>query len=153
MCDDPQVPRLMQKYLSNLEKKTMKLTETMYVKDYPPGDVQDAVQYGYQSSSIIASTISVLTSSIIASRKPRFILSRSLLLELFERDPNLTQKKNLSGDQMRKIMGQITEMGFIKRVTESTKTGGQNRRAATYEVIDEEILALIPQKRPSSKAS
>lgn len=136
------IPKLIEKFRTNIEKTALKLNKSLPLADFPEGTVKEAIAFAYSSESVTERAIAVVINAAVASRKERFLMSRALLKECFKNDPHV-DVKDFSGDTASRIMGSLVGCGLLERLTEATDRPGANRKAATYRVIDPEVLSLI----------
>ena len=136
------IPRLIQELTLRQQSNVLKLSKSSKLSDLPDGEVKDSIEYGYKSENIFHLTLAVLMNAIISSKKKEFILSRVLLTQCFERDPNV-ENREFSGEQIKRLIGSISEIGLIERTSEATTKGGPKRKAAKYKVVLPELLALL----------
>jgi hypothetical protein len=137
------IPKLIKEFRQNVESNAKKLTKSMKLEDFPPGDVKDAIQFGYEHGTTLELALAVLMNAVVSSQKKEFLLSRKLFLIYCKQDPNLIEPKSINSETMRKIAGMITETGFCKRITEASIGAATRRKAATYVVSHPDVLSLI----------
>jgi hypothetical protein len=119
---------------------------TDYSHPYPEVEPHISIAYGYKSANVLAQFLALIMNGCVTCGKRRFMLSRNILQEYLELDPNFS-RKTFNGSQMNKMLKALLSTGLVSRIVESSQyeARGNGRKAAIYEVVDPEFLIYLPE--------
>jgi hypothetical protein len=136
------VPDLMRVFQNADASNSKVLNISKPLDQFENGPLKDTLVFGYNSGSLFDQAIAVLINASVSSKKAEFFLSRRLMIQYFNQDPNV-KNRDLSGEQMRVLLGRISQVGLIERITKPSGYQSGKRIASVFRVAHPEILAYI----------